>query len=78
MNYLMSKSLPLVVKAQVFQATKPRKAQKGQGVIEYAGALVIAAVMVAAVIAVGPGALKTMFTSIMTSVSSYFTASLPK
>jgi Flp pilus assembly pilin Flp len=68
--------LPLVVKAQVWKAT--RKANKGQGVIEYAGALVIAAVLVAAVINVGPGAIKTLFTNILTSVQSYFSAQMPK
>jgi Flp pilus assembly pilin Flp len=49
------------------------KKRKGQGVIEYAGALVIAAVLVAAVLAVGPTAISGMFTSIITQVTTYFT-----
>lgn len=69
--------LPFIVKAQVFGATAKRKAQKGQGVIEYAGALVIAAVLVAAVIGVGPDALTNLFTQILTSVQSYFTSKMP-
>ena len=67
--------LPLVVKAQVWQAT--RKADKGQGVIEYAGALVIAAVLVAAVINVGPDAIKNLFTNILGKVQTYFTSKMP-
>lgn len=53
------------------------KKQKGQGVIEYAGAMVIAAVLVAAVIGFGPGAITQLFTSILTGVSSYLTGALP-
>jgi Flp pilus assembly pilin Flp len=53
------------------------KKQKGQGVIEYAGALVIAAVLVAAVLAIGPGQINTTFTSIMGKVNTYFTGKLP-
>ena len=53
------------------------KAHKGQGVIEYAGALVIAAVLVAAVINVGPDAIKQLFTNILTSVQSFFTSKMP-
>lgn len=67
--------LPFYVKAKVFTAT--RKFNKGQGVIEYAGALVIAAVLVAAVITVGPTQINTLFTSILSSVQSYFTSKLP-
>jgi Flp pilus assembly pilin Flp len=48
------------------------KKQKGQGVVEYAGALVIAAVVVASVLAVGPGALAGMFQDITTKISNYF------
>lgn len=54
-----------------------KKAQKGQGVIEYAGALVIAAVLVAAVLAIGPGQINDTFTSIMGKVNTYFTGKLP-
>ncbi|MEM0952448.1 MAG: hypothetical protein AAGI66_09960 [Cyanobacteria bacterium P01_H01_bin.74] len=52
-------------------------AKKGQGVIEYAGALVIAAVLVAAVLAIGPDGISTLFTNILTSVQTYFTGQLP-
>jgi Flp pilus assembly pilin Flp len=52
-------------------------AKKGQGVIEYAGALVIAAVLVAATLAIGPTGITNLFTDIMDSVQSYFTGQLP-
>ncbi len=52
------------------------KKQKGQGVIEYAGALVIAAVLVAAVLAVGPDGISTLFTDILTAVQDFFTGQL--
>lgn len=55
---------------------KMRK-QKGQGVIEYAGALVIAAVLVAAVLAIGPDGIGALFQQIMDSVQSFFTGQLP-
>ena len=54
-----------------------RKKQKGQGVIEYAGALVIAAVLVAAVLAIGPTQISSLFTDILNSVQTYFTGQLP-
>lgn len=50
---------------------------KGQGVIEYAGALVIAAVLVAAVISIGPDGIGQLFGTIMTRVESFFTGALP-
>ena len=53
------------------------KKQKGQGVIEYAGALVIAAVLVAAVLAIGPSGIETLFTDLLESVQSYFTGQMP-
>jgi len=56
-----------------FQSRK----HKGQGVIEYAGALVIAAVLVAAVLAIGPTGISNLFTDILNSVQSYFTGQLP-
>jgi hypothetical protein len=49
-----------------------QKKQKGQGVIEYAGALVIAAVLVAAVLAIGPDAIAQMFQDVVDFVSSTF------
>jgi hypothetical protein len=63
--------LKLLVKLQAM------KASKGQGVIEYAGALVIAAVLVAATLAIGPTGITNLFTDIMNSVQSYFTGQLP-
>ena len=48
------------------------KKKKGQGVIEYAGALVIAAVLVAAVLAVGPDGIENLFNDILTGVSNFF------
>ena len=52
------------------------KKQKGQGVIEYAGALVIAAVLVATVLAVGPDGIEALFTDILDSVSTFFEGEL--
>ena len=52
------------------------KKSKGQGVIEYAGALVIAAVLVAAVLAVGPDGISTLFTDILTTVQEFFTGAM--
>lgn len=52
------------------------KKQKGQGVIEYAGALVIAAVLVATVLAVGPAGIESLFTDIMDSVQTFFEGEL--
>ncbi len=60
-----------------FLNIKNMKKNKGQGVIEYAGALVIAAVLVAAVLAIGPGAIGTLFQTIMDSVTTFFTGQLP-
>ncbi|MCE3236043.1 MAG: hypothetical protein K0Q50_2223 [Vampirovibrio sp.] len=60
---------------QAFFKKQSRK-QKGQGVIEYAGALVIAAVLVAAVLAIGPEGITNLFTEIMTSVQGYLTGQL--
>ena len=48
------------------------KKNKGQGVIEYAGALVIAAVLVATVLAIGPEGIQTLFNNILTNVNDYF------
>jgi hypothetical protein len=48
------------------------KKSKGQGVIEYAGALVIAGVLVSAVLLVGPDGMANTFDSIIDAVGSYF------
>lgn len=44
-----------------------RKAKKGQGVVEYAGALVIAVAVVAAVIGIGPDAIEGAFNTVIQS-----------
>lgn len=69
-----NKMIELMVALEMF---KVKRAHKGQGVIEYAGALVIAAVLVAAVIGVGPDAIKTLFTNLLTSVQTFFTGKMP-
>ncbi|WP_303673309.1 hypothetical protein [Vampirovibrio chlorellavorus] len=52
------------------------KSKKGQGVIEYAGALVIAAAIVAGVLLIGPQGLSDLFTTILDTVTANFTAAL--
>ena len=54
-----------------------RQAKKGQGVVEYAGALVVAAIVVGAIIAVGPAGIENIFNTILESVSTFLTDSLP-
>jgi hypothetical protein len=51
--------------------------KKGQGVVEYAGALVVAALVVGAVVGTAPGALSGLFTGVTTSIQTYFTGLLP-
>ena len=46
------------------------KKSKGQGVIEYAGALVIAAVLVSVVLVVGPDQMEAIFNQIFETVST--------
>ncbi|MBX2859867.1 MAG: hypothetical protein KTR14_01435 [Vampirovibrio sp.] len=60
---------------------KLMKRNKGQGVVEYGGALVIAAVIVAAVIALvqgEDGALATMFDTVLNNIETYFTGAIPE
>ena len=45
----------------------------GQGVVEYAGALVIAALIVGAVLLVGVNGMQTAFQSVIDAISSYLT-----
>lgn len=71
---MKNKMIEMMVALEVMKATK---AKKGQGVIEYAGALVIAAVLVAAVLVIGPDGIKSLFTDILNSVQSYFKSKLP-
>ena len=54
-----------------------KKASKGQGVVEYAGALVVAAIVVGAIILVGPAGIENIFNTILTNVSTFLTNSLP-
>ena len=48
------------------------KKHKGQGVVEYAGALVIAAVIVGAALAFGPDMIDEIFTQVQTQVTDLF------
>jgi uncharacterized protein (UPF0333 family) len=49
---------------------------KGQGVVEYAGALVVGALLIAAVIAVAPFGMTETFTSILASITKTLTSKL--
>lgn len=69
---MQKKMLEMYTKLQVAKASR-----KGQGVIEYAGALVIAAVLVAAVLAIGPTGISNLFTNILNKVQTFFTGKLP-
>lgn len=53
------------------------KKAKGQGTIEYAGALVVAAVIVSAVLALGPTNLGNMFNSVINDTATYFQGEVP-
>ncbi len=77
MKKLHDLGLRLAAKSSVLTHQWTNKKVKGQGVIEYAGALVIAAVLVAAVLAVGPAGITNIFNTIMTRVQTYFTGRLP-
>jgi len=69
--------LSLWVRYEVLKAAAAsQRAERGQGVIEYAGALVIATVLVATVLTVGPGAISGLFTNIVTTVQSFFSGKL--
>jgi hypothetical protein len=46
--------------------------KKGQGVVEYAGALVIAAILVATVLSVGPTQMKSVYTTVFSKISTFF------
>lgn len=50
-------------------ATKKR----GQGIVEYAGALVIAALIVGAVLTVGQAGMAAAFQAVMTAIQNYLT-----
>lgn len=59
-----------------FQVKKTMQ-PKGQGVIEYAGALVIAAMIVAAGIIIVPPNFAALISTIYTSMSSFLSGQLP-
>ncbi len=44
----------------------------GQGVIEYAGAMIVAALIVAAVLTIGKGGMANVYNSIFGGVQNYF------
>lgn len=52
------------------QKAKAKKGKKGQGMVEYAGALLVATAIVVGLIATAPGLLNTLFTNTLTSVST--------
>lgn len=49
-----------------------KRASKGQGIVEYAGALVVAAVLVAAVLAVGPDGMANTFDALLDAITTFF------
>ena len=53
-----------------------QKSKKGQGIVEYAGALVVAALIVGAVVTAGPDNLASMFNSVIASVETSITGLL--
>jgi len=53
-----------------------RQSKKGQGIVEYAGALVVAALIVGAVVTAGPSNLAAMFNAVIASVQSNITGLL--
>lgn len=46
--------------------------KQGQGVIEYAGAMIVAALIVAAVLVIGQQGMGNVYTSIFTGVEGFF------
>lgn len=54
-----------------------QRSGKGQGVIEYAGGLVIAAIIVSAGLIIIPPGFTSLFNTIFTSVSSFMSSYLP-
>jgi hypothetical protein len=45
----------------------------GQGVIEYAGAMIVAALIVAGVLVIGQSGMGTVYNTLFTSIKSFFT-----
>ena len=54
-----------------------KKNVKGQGIVEYAGALVVAALIISAAVAFAPQAVGTLFTNIVNNISTFLMAELP-
>jgi hypothetical protein len=50
-----------------------KAAARGQGVVEYAGALVIAAILVSTVLSAGPDGMETMFRGVVDPVVAFLT-----
>ncbi len=48
--------------------------KRGQGVIEYAGAMIVAALIVAAVLVIGQAGMGNVYNSIFGGVETFFTA----
>ncbi len=47
-----------------------KNAKKGQGIVEYAGAILVATAIVAALVAAAPATLTTFFNDVITSVGT--------
>ena len=56
---------------------RAKQSWKGQGVVEYAGALVVASIIVAGVLAVGPSGFGQVFTAIWAAVGNFISDGLP-
>jgi hypothetical protein len=67
----------LIVSGKLKQLNKGLGRSRGQGVIEYAGALIIAAVLVSMAIFVVPENISSLLNDIMTAAVEYFISTLP-
>jgi len=47
--------------------------RRGQGIVEYAGALVVGAVTVSVVLAVAPGNMSGLFMNVLNTIQTFFT-----
>lgn len=56
---------------------KARKRTAGQGVIEYAGALVVASILISLIVAVFPDAQEAFFSNTVNGISDFLVASIP-
>lgn len=70
---LASKVIPNVDKGDPWQMNACHAKKNGQAVVEYAGAIAIAGLMVAAVLSTGSqGALASLFTTVLANVGNNF------